>query len=111
MNLTCKHCKYPIAETFYFCPNCGKKIKNPPPVTTISKQISLYLISVLLPPLGFWPGLKYLFSKDPKARIIGLIAIALTIVSLVVTTWLTINFFQSQLNSVSDLNNLNNLGY
>jgi len=106
MNMTCKHCNYPIADTFYFCPNCGKKIKDPPPVTTFAKQISIYLTSVLLPPLGLWPGFRYLFSKDPKARVIGIIAIVLTIVSLFLTTWFTINYFQNQLNNVNDLNNL-----
>lgn len=107
MNITCKHCKYPIAETFYFCPNCGKKIKDPPPVTTFSKQISIYLISVLLPPLGLWPGLRYLFSKDPKAKIIGIIAIFLTIVSLVVSIWATANYLTSQVNNLNSMNSLN----
>jgi hypothetical protein len=107
MNITCKHCNYPVAETFYFCPNCGKKIKDPPPITTLSKQISLYLISVLLPPLGLWPGFRYLFSKDPKAKVIGTIAIVLTIVSLVVSIWATANYLTSQLDSLNSLNNLN----
>jgi hypothetical protein len=57
--------------------------------------------------LGLWPGFRYLFSKDPKAKVIGIIAIVLTIVSLVVTIWATANYLTSQLNNLNSVNSLN----
>lgn len=86
----CKYCHFPLEEKFYFCPNCGKKIKEPP--VTLMQQIGVYALSIFLPPLGLWPGVKYLSQKDQKTRIIGIIAIILTIISTVVTAWLFIGF-------------------
>ena len=74
------------------CPNCGKKIKEPPVLTSIGKQISIYLISFLLPPFGLAPGIRYLMQPDQKAKIIGIVAILLTIVSIGLTIWFTMNF-------------------
>jgi hypothetical protein len=84
---TCPFCHFSVNDTFYFCPSCGKKIKDPPASTSVSKQISIYLISILLPPLGLWPGVSYLLDKNEKAKMIGLVAIVLTIVSTILTTW------------------------
>lgn len=74
--------------------------------TTIARQIFIYLLSFLLPPLGLWPGIKYLKQKDEKSRIIGFIAIVLTIISIALTVWFTlgfINVFNQQLNSSLNL--------
>lgn len=49
-------------------------------------------MSVFLPPLGLWPGIRYLKQKDEKSRMIGFIAITLTIVSTAITIWLTLGF-------------------
>ena len=75
---------------------------NPLPSTTVGRQIFIYSLSVLLPPLGLWPGIKYLKQKDEKSRMIGSIAIVLTIISAALTVWFTlgfINIFNQQLNS------------
>lgn len=103
MNPTfCPKCQSPIAEANYFCPNCGHKIKEPPVSVTITKQIGIYLLSILLPPLGLWPGIKYLRQSDQKAQIIGAVAIILTIFSIIISVWLyllTINSISATLNS------------
>ncbi len=106
----CQFCHSPISDNFYFCPNCGKKIHEPP--ITIAKQISVYAISLLLPPLGLWPGIKYVLQKEEKTKTVGIIAIILTIISTVIT----LLFFMNTLNSItsgagSSLNQLQNLGY
>lgn len=87
--LPCTICHFPLSDTFYFCPNCGKKIKEPPVSLSVSKQIGIYALSIFLPPLGLWPGIKYLLQKDQKAQIVGMVAILLTIVSTILTLWLT----------------------
>lgn len=70
--------------------------------TTIVRQVFIYLLSFLLPPLGLWPGIKYLKQDSEKSRMIGFIAIALTIISIALTVWFTlgfINVFNRELNS------------
>lgn len=112
MNSTCKYCGFAIAENFYFCPNCGKKLKQPPLSTSISKQIYIYAISILLPPLGLWPGIRYLFQKDSRSKIIGIIAIILTIVTTIITIKITTDFINGQSNMASEqLKSLENSGY
>lgn len=112
MQINCKFCGFPVSENFYFCPNCGKKLKQPPLSTSIGKQISVYAISIFLPPLGLWPALKYIAQKDSKARIIGIVAIVLTIISTIITINLTLSFFSNPLGSDSkQLQQLQNLGY
>ena len=101
----CPSCRLSLSENFYFCPNCGKKIKEPPVSTTALKQIGIYLLSIFLPPLGLWPGIKYLLQKEQKAKTIGIIAIILTIISTAVTFWISIDFF-NQLNKIIGTQNL-----
>ncbi len=74
--------------------------------TTIGRQLYIYFLSFLLPPLGLWPGIKYLKQKDEKSRMIGFIAIVLTIISTALTIWATVGFinvFNQQLNSSLNL--------
>ena len=76
---------------------------RPKPLSTsIGKQVGIYLLSVLVPPLGLVPGFKYVFQNEAKARIVGLVAVILTIISCIVTFYLTIGLIdqiKSQLNA------------
>jgi hypothetical protein len=92
---TCIYCKGNISSSDYFCPHCGKKLKEKPLSTTFGRQLLVYLLSVFLPPLGIWPAIKYLRQQDEKSKKIGLTALFLTIVSIVITSWLTISFINS----------------
>jgi len=103
---TCTYCKGNISLTDYFCPNCGKKLKEKSLSTTLLKQLLIYFISFFLPPLGIWPAIKYLRQSDGKSKKIGLAALFLTIISIAITIWLTINFinsFNKELGSQLDL--------
>lgn len=112
MNLNCKFCGFLVSDNFYFCPNCGKKLKEPPLSTSIGKQLGIYALSIFLPPLGLLPGIKYLRQNDNKAKIIGVLAIALTIISTIVTINITLNFINNPLgNNSKQLRELQNLGY
>ena len=98
----CPNCKQNISSLDYFCPNCGKKIKDKPLSTSLFRQILVYLLSFLLPPLGLWPAVKYLKQKDERSRMIGFIAIVLTIISVILSIWFAIGFintFNQQLNA------------
>jgi len=86
---SCSKCQFPITDQFYFCPNCGKSLKLKPSATSILTQIGIYSLSLFLPPLGLWPGIKYISQENEKAKIIGGVAIFLTIVSTTLTILLT----------------------
>ncbi len=84
----CPYCFHTLTGNDYFCPFCGKQIKEKPIDLSVMKQISVYLVSALLPPAGLWPAVKYLQSKDPKAKKIGVIAIILTVLSVLLSIYL-----------------------
>lgn len=95
----CKFCGQTVFNNYYFCPYCGKKLIEPP-ITAI-KEIGVYLLSVFLPPLGLWPGIKYLMQKNSRAKRVGTIAIVLTIISTIVTLWLSVIAFDGLSKSVN----------
>ena len=101
-DLTCESCHVVSPATFFFCPNCGHSLRPKPLSTTITKQIALYLLAVLLPPLGLWPGIKYLKGKTDAEKIVGAVLVILTVVSIVLTLWFSLgvlNSFQKAINS------------
>lgn len=62
------------------------------PEISVPKQILIYFVSFFLTPLGLGWGLKYIRSNDRKTRIIGIISIALTIISILVLIQISKNF-------------------
>lgn len=109
MNQTCKHCKAGVLENFYFCPNCGKKIKEPPFKFSLGKAILLILESVFLPPLGIIPGIKYFLKNDHKAQILGIILIGLTIASTIIGIIFTVNLIKGTMKTYNEINQMQNL--
>ena len=98
----CEKCKYQIQTDWYFCPNCGKILKEKP--ITIRKQIGIYLVSFFLAPLGLGWGFRYIRSKDKKIKLVGIISIVLTVISMV----LLILAFKNLMDQYSTM--LNNYG-
>lgn len=111
--LQCKYCNFIVLNSYYFCPNCGKKLHEPPLSTTIGKQIGLYALSFFIPPFGIIPAFKYLRQSDQQSKIIGIIAIALTFISIIIAIQILQVFLSNPLglNSSSNLQDLQNLGY
>jgi len=103
--IACPQCHQPVQPEWYFCPNCGKDLKAPPRSTTLLTQIGIYALSIFLPPLGLWPGIKYLRESDPKAKQIGMVAVALTILSVVATIWISFGLMQSYISQINQLSN------
>ncbi len=83
----CPACRAVVPVDSFFCPNCGKPLREKPLQTTIWKQIGVYFVSLFLPPFGLWYVWKYLRSGDSKAREIGIVALVLTVISIAVTIW------------------------
>ena len=110
--ILCPQCHQPVASTAYYCPNCGKKLSDPPLSISVGSQAWIYAFSIILPwiaylAISYWPGIKYLRSDDPEAKQVGMVAMALLVISSVIAFWLSIvwiqNAVQSSVNSVGNI--------
>jgi hypothetical protein len=102
--LSCGTCHQPILPQYYFCPNCGTKVHEPPLLTTTTAQLGIYFLSIILPSLCFlfigkWKGIQYLKSNDKKARTIGIIACGLLFISTIFTFWYAYTLTQKMVQS------------
>ncbi len=114
--LICPQCHFPLKPEYYFCPNCGANLRQPPLSTSVGAQILLYLFSAVLPWIAYlaitkWDGIKYMRSSNPEARRIGWIALCILVVSSIIAFWLTIAWIDQSVNSaVTDVGNIGNFG-
>lgn len=99
----CPKCQTPNPVSNYYCLQCGKKLKEPPVSTSIGKQILIYAVSFLLPPFGLGWAFAYMRQKNGKAKVIGWIALLLTIISIALTVWITVAFFNAYTKLLNDL--------
>lgn len=112
--LLCPRCHLPVKPEYYFCPNCGAKLSEPPLGTGVLDQCLLYAFSIILPWIAYlaitkWQGIKYLRSPDTRAKQVGLIALILLIASSIVAVWLTTVWIQGYIQqSLNDVNNITN---
>ncbi|HEX8923576.1 MAG TPA: zinc ribbon domain-containing protein [Patescibacteria group bacterium] len=81
--VVCPKCGQFIKTDDYFCSKCGQNIRPRPLSTSLSAQILLYLKTILLPPLGLVWGLRYLRQPDNASKIIGLIAVVITVIEVI----------------------------
>ena len=105
--IKCKECGHEISDEALACPNCGKPQRDKVPSVSLSRQITVYSVSLFLPPFGFWYAWKYLKQSDYTSKIIGLMATILTIISTIITIRLTKGFIDSVNQSLKSINNLN----
>lgn len=91
----CSSCHIVVRPTDYFCYNCGKNLRPKPLSISWENQVLIYIGSVLLPPMGFIWGFRYLREKEEKSKMIGIVAIILTIVVLVVVLKLSIDLINT----------------
>lgn len=108
---TCKFCKSPTQESFYFCPNCGKKIKEPPFKFSLAKAITVIVAAFLIPPFGIIPGVKYFLKDDRRAQFVGLITIAVTILAtglMIIVTSRVLNYYKDAYNQVMQIQSSTN---
>ncbi|MFA5742843.1 MAG: hypothetical protein WC921_02540 [Candidatus Paceibacterota bacterium] len=104
-DIICPSCKSATLAVAYFCSNCGKQLRDKPPAVTLSRQVIVYFVSLFLPPFGFWYAWKYLKMVDHESRKIGIVAVVLTIISILVTIWLTEGFINLVNQSLESINN------
>lgn len=98
--LVCPACHIAVRPTDYFCFNCGKNLHAAPLGTGPADQIKLYLGSVFLTPMGIIWGLQYLREKDEKAKIVGIVAMILSVVIIIVVAQYTVSLVNTINNQV-----------
>lgn len=105
----CSVCKQPIQISWNFCPNCGNTLRVRPLSTSIGKQLVIYAVSFFLPPFGLGYAIKYIRQEDTKTKVVGIISIVLTILSvgLVVMTLKGVIYYYTKLLNSFDLGNIN----
>lgn len=107
----CPRCQLPVLTNFYFCPNCGKQLRLKPISVSVAKQIGVYLLSFLLPPFGLYPGFKYIRQGDYKTKIVGWVAIVLTIISIFISIYFFAGFMQKYSQTLDQLSKGQFSGY
>lgn len=89
MSSFCTKCGAALTADANFCQGCGAKIKDQGPSTSIGRQISVYIASFLLPPVGLWYGYLYLKHGGVAEKKIGWAAIVITGVAAGLAIWST----------------------
>lgn len=98
----CPFCQAQLTDKSLYCSSCGRRVREKILPASLVFQLGIYLLSFFLPPLGLWPGFKYLKQINSKLRIIGVIAILLTFISIVISVILLfhlMNYVNQQVNS------------
>ncbi len=98
----CPTCHQAVLPEYFFCPNCGTNLKENVIPVSLPIQIGIYALSILLPPLGLWPGISYLKKNNPQAKRVGTIAIVLTVIASLIAIWAIFAIFQIYLNQLSE---------
>jgi len=108
----CPQCHFPTKPEYYYCPNCGAKLTEPPLGTGVLDQILLYAFSLVLPWIAYlaitkWQGIKYLRASDSRAKQMGAIALGLLVISSAVMFWSAYVWVQGYVQqSASDMSSL-----
>jgi hypothetical protein len=89
----CTFCHVTVRPTDFFCYNCGRNLHEPPKSVGIGTQILYYAGSILMPPMGIFWGIKYLREQNETARRVGLVCIALTVVSMLYFSYQMISVY------------------
>ena len=93
--VTCPKCHVEVRTTDYFCFNCGVNLKPKPPSVSVTSQMILYTKSFLIPPFGILWAYPYLKQPNSKAKLVGVVAVVLTLVSLILAVYYTKVFVDS----------------
>lgn len=55
--------------------------------TSIAKQISIYFIAIFFPFLSIVPGMRYVGQPDSKSKVVGVVILLLTGISILVNVY------------------------
>jgi hypothetical protein len=86
MEPICPQCHVVVRASDFFCYNCGKNLKPKLLSTGLATEIMYYVGSFLLPPLGYWWGIRYLKQDGAAGKRIGILCMIFTTISCIVTS-------------------------
>lgn len=99
----CSICHQPVLDEYFYCPNCGNNLKEKLIPVSLAAQLGMYALAIFLPPLGLWPGIKYLSKKSSQAKRVGVITIVLTLIASMATIWAIFSIFNNYISQVNEL--------
>ena len=99
----CNVCHQPVSGKDFFCPNCGNNLKEKEMPISGIVQTGLYALAIFLPPMGLWPGIKYMMKKSKYAKRVGLITVILTLISSILNIWSIFVMFGTYMDQINGL--------
>lgn len=106
ITIECPNCHAVSPKEAYFCYNCGRQLRSKPEEITFWKQILVYTVSFFLAPFGLGYVFKYLKQDDIKSKIVGYVALALTILAIGLTLWYGNKVIRSTYQSLNLINSI-----
>lgn len=108
----CPKCGNTIFPTDEFCAHCGLKLSFKKDSFSVWKIIWIIFVSLVLPPFGLIWTWKYFKSKDSAEKKIAIMALVLTVFSVILNIWLGFGIIRAVNQQVNQVNTqLNGLGY
>lgn len=101
---SCAYCSATLPEGANFCPKCGKE--------TAIKKMSLFSIalalavSLFLAPFGLVFAARYLKRPERNAKVIGILCVVFTAVSIILTLVVAKNFINTYYGSLNSLESI-----
>lgn len=114
--MLCPFCAKEIDPKAYYCPECGKKVREKPVPLGFWPIVALFALCIFLPPFNIGLTIKYMKSPDPKAKKIGVISLIVMIAVLVavgISTYFVTKYVSDQVNTqvTQELKKYQNYGY
>lgn len=95
MNIFCKYCGSEIPENSYFCPVCGKKLKEKEEKITLLRELFIYILCFIFMPFGMYWFFKYFRNPDGAKKRVAYVSLIITLIAIIATFWVTYNYIQS----------------
>lgn len=95
MNTFCKYCEKEIPENSYFCPNCGKKLKDKEQKISLVRELFIYILCFICAPLGLYWFFKYVRSLDGTKQRVAYMSLIITLIAIIATIGITYSYIQT----------------
>lgn len=102
MSSNCPICHQEISPNDVFCSHCGAKIPGRDTALSNKQKVKIYIVSVILAPLGIYWFFKYFRSEDPQKKKIAYHVLWITIlitISMVILTYYISNSYSNYMDT------------
>ena len=93
--MICRFCGKEIPENSFFCPSCGKKLKDREENLTLGREIFIYAFSFFLTPLGLYWFFKYFRGPEAVKKRVAYISLIITVITILTTVVVTVSYLKS----------------